>query len=83
MFTAFFFFIIFILLSGLFTPVSSMPVWAQYITNFNPLRYFIEVMRMVYLKGSTLADMGNYFGIIALFALFFNALAVISYRKKG
>jgi len=83
MFTAFFFFIIFILLSGLFTPISSMPVWAQYLTYFNPLRYFVEVMRMVYLKGSTIADLGSYFGAIALFALFFNILAVISYRKKG
>lgn len=83
MFTTFFFFIIFALLSGLFTPISSMPEWAQYITLFNPLRYLVEVMRMVYLKGSTLADLGSYFGIICLFALFFNLLAVLSYRKKG
>lgn len=83
MFTAFFFLIIFILMSGLFTPVSSMPEWAQQLTRLNPLRYFVEVMRMVYLKGSTLADLSGHFLIVCLFALFFNALAIFSYRKNG
>lgn len=82
MYTAFFFLIIFALLSGLFTPISSMPAWAQILTYFNPVRYFVEVMRMVYLKGSTLSDLSAYFAVVCLFALFFNALAVISYRKK-
>lgn len=83
MFTAFFFFIIFLLLSGLFTPISSMPEWAQALTRFNPVRYLVEVMRMVYLKGSSLADMSGHFAIICLFALFFNVLAVLSYRKNS
>lgn len=83
MFTAFFFLIIFIQLSGLFTPVSSMPVWAQNLTLFNPLRYFVEVMRSVYLKGSQLTDLGGHFIVVCLFALFFNALAVVSYRKNS
>lgn len=82
MLTAFFFMIIFILLSGLFTPISSMPEWAQRITLFNPIRYFIEVIRMVYLKGSTFTDLQGHFIITCLFALFFNVLAIISYRKK-
>ena len=83
MFTAFFFFIIFILLGGLFTPISSMPEWAQHLTQFNPLRYFIEVVRMVYLKGSHFADLTGHFIIICLFAVCFNVLAVVSYRKNG
>jgi ABC-2 type transport system permease protein len=83
MFTAFFFLIIFALLGGLFTPVSSMPGWAQRITLFNPLRYFIEVMRMVYLKGSGVADLKAHFLAVCLFAAAFNALAVITYRKNG
>lgn len=82
MFTAFFFLIIFALLSGLFTPISSMPHWAQQITLFNPVRYFVEVMRMVYLKGSRFADLTGHFVAVCLFALFFNVLAVASYRKK-
>ena len=82
MFTGFFFLIIFALLSGLFTPISSMPHWAQQITLFNPVRYFVEVMRMVYLKGSQFADLTGHFVVVCLFALFFNVLAVASYRKK-
>lgn len=82
MYTAFFFLIIFALLSGLFTPISSMPQWAQTFTLFNPIRYFVEVMRMVYLKGSGLTDLAGHFGVVFLFALFFNVLAVLSYRKK-
>ncbi|MDR0749102.1 MAG: ABC transporter permease [Tannerellaceae bacterium] len=83
MFTAFFFMIIFALMSGLFTPVSSMPEWAQKLTLFNPLRYFVDVMRMVYLKGSRLSDLPVHFFVICLFAIFFNALAVIGYRKSN
>jgi ABC-2 type transport system permease protein len=50
---AFFFMMIFMLMSGLFTPVDSMPEWAKWISRFNPVTYFIEVIRMVILKGST------------------------------
>ena len=82
MFTAFFFLIIFALLSGLFTPIISMPQWAQNITLFNPVRYFVETMRMVYLKGSTFSDLSGHFIIVCLFAVLFNVLAVVSYRKK-
>src|SRR4030095_767432 len=49
---AFFFMMIFLLMSGLFTPIESMPHWAQVITRFNPVTYFIQVLRMVVLKGS-------------------------------
>ena len=83
MLTTFFFMILFILLSGLFTPISSMPEWAQQITVFNPVRYFIEVMRMVYMKGSTFTDVMPHFIKICLFALFFNVLAMVLYRKKS
>ncbi len=82
MFTAFFLFIIMALLSGLFTPISSMPEWVQQITLFNPIRYFVEVMRMVYLKGSMLVDLTGHFIVVCLFALFFNLLAIVSYRKQ-
>ena len=51
-FVMFAFIMIFQLMGGLFTPISSMPQWAQYITYAVPPRYFIEIMRAVYLKGS-------------------------------
>lgn len=82
MFVMFFFMLILMLMSGLFTPVSSMPEWTQAITVFNPLKYFIEAMRMVYLKGSGLVDLLPEIGILSLFAVFFNSWAVISYRKS-
>lgn len=83
MFVMFFFLIIFILMSGLFTPINSMPRWAQWITVFNPLTYFIQVMRMVYLKGSSLMELGTQFMALCGFVLFFNIWAVLSYRKTS
>lgn len=81
MFIAWFFMVIFILMSGLFTPIESMPMWAQYITEFNPIRYFVEVMRMVMLKGSSFSDIIPQFTKTLLYAITMNALAVYSYKK--
>jgi ABC-2 type transport system permease protein len=79
----FFFMMIFILMGGLFTPIESMPDWAQWIAGLNPVSYFIEVMRMVISKGSQWEDIKSQFGIMALFALFFNTWALINYKKTG
>jgi len=81
MFMMFFFIITFIFMSGLYTPVTSMPDWAQLISHFVPLRYMIEVLRMVYLKGSSFHDLLRQFFPLLGFALFFNGWAVFSYRK--
>ncbi len=80
---AFFFVMIFMLMSGLFTPVESMPEWAIWITRFNPVTYFIEVMRMVVMKGSGFADLKMHFTVITLMAVITNTLAVVSYRKTS
>ncbi|MEZ4876790.1 MAG: ABC transporter permease [Flavobacterium sp.] len=81
MFIAWFFTVIFILMSGLFTPIESMPVWAQNVTYFNPIRYFVEVIRMVMLKGATFTDIKTQLGVIVIYALIVNGLAVWSYKK--
>ncbi|MCM0220521.1 ABC transporter permease [Bacteroides fragilis] len=83
MFVMWFCMLILILMSGLFTPVRSMPEWAQWITMLNPLKYFMQVMRMVYLKGSGSIDLLPQLGALLAFALFFNIWAVKSYRKSG
>ena len=83
MFVMFFFIMIFLLMSGLFTPISSMPDWAQKITMINPLKYFMEVMRLVYLKGSTFNEMIPQFFALCGFAFVFNAWAIISYKKSN
>jgi ABC-2 type transport system permease protein len=81
MFLSWFFMVIFILMSGLFTPIDSMPYWAQVITEFNPVRYFVEVMRMVMLKGAELADILPQLTKLLFYALVMNGLATAGYRK--
>ncbi|WP_428741080.1 ABC transporter permease [Tenacibaculum sp.] len=81
MFIAWFFAVIFILMSGLFTPIESMPKWAQAITEFNPVKYFVEIIRMVMLKGSGFFDIYPLIIKTLVYALIMNALAVRSYRK--
>ncbi len=83
MFIAWFFVVIFILMSGLFTPIESMPKWAQNITLFNPIRYFVEVIRMVMLKGSGFKDIYFQFIVIIFYAILMNTLAVLSYKKTN
>jgi ABC-2 type transport system permease protein len=81
MFIAYFFMMIFVLLGGLFAPIENMPDWAKYLTYINPVSYLIEVMRMLVLKGSGFADLAKHFGIIILFAVVFNSLAIMNYKK--
>jgi len=83
MFIMFFFMMIFILMGGLFTSIDSMPDWAKTVTRFNPVRYFIEVMRMVILKGSELKNIVWHIAVVAALALVLNTLAVWNYRKTG
>jgi len=81
MFIAYFFMMIFVLLGGLFAPIENMPDWAKYLTYINPVSYLIEVMRMLVLKGSGFTDLLKHFVIIILFAIGFNTLAIINYKK--
>jgi ABC-2 type transport system permease protein len=83
MFMIFFFVITMIFISGIYTPVSSMPAWARALSVASPLRYLIEVMRMVYLKGSSFADLRSHFFALCLFAVFFNGWAILSYKKTN
>ena len=83
MFIAWFFTVIFILMSGLFTPIESMPEWAQILTEFNPIKYFVEVMRMVMLKGSGFMDILPQLSKTLLYAFIMNGLAVWSYKKTN
>jgi ABC-2 type transport system permease protein len=82
MLISFFLMMIFILLGGLYTSIDSMPEWAKVITKFNPVSYFIEVMRMVVMKGSTLSDISRQLGIMAIFAVVLNTWAILNYRKR-
>ncbi len=82
-FVMWFFVICMMLLSGLFTPISSMPMWAQTMTRFFPVSYYNEAIRTIFLRGGTLTDILPQIGFLGLFAAFFDLWAVISYRKKN
>lgn len=82
MFVMFFFVMIFVLMSGLITPVESMPEWAQTMTLFTPPRYFVDAMRSVYLKGTTVAELWTDYVALAGFAVVLNLWAALSYRKR-
>ena len=83
MFISFFFMVIFIMISGLFTNVDSMPDWAIIIARLNPVTYFVEVIRMIVLKGSGFEDIKPQFVKMLGFAFVFNGLAVWNYRKRN
>jgi ABC-2 type transport system permease protein len=83
MLISFFLMMIFILLGGLFTPIESMPSWVQKIVWLNPVSYFIEVVRMVILKGSGIMDIRNHIFIILGFAVVLNGWAVFNYKKTS
>jgi ABC-2 type transport system permease protein len=81
MLVSFFFMVIFILMSGLFTSIESMPPWAQMLDRLNPVMYFIRIMRMVLLKGSVFADISPWFWSLVAYAVCILSLAVFRYRK--
>lgn len=83
MFVMFFFIIIFILISGLLTPIGSMPEWAQIISLFSPPRYFISAMRAIYLKGSGLEHIASELITLAVMSVTFTTWAILSYRKRA
>lgn len=81
-FTMFAFIMIFQLMGGLFTPIASMPQWAQYMTYAVPPRFFIEIMRSVYLKGAGIADLSTQYLALAGFAILLCTLAALTYKKR-
>lgn len=83
MFLLFFFFITFILMSGIFTPVESMPDWAIKVNVINPVAYFIRVIRMVLLKGSGFQDIIREFCALGIYAAIMMTLATWWYRKAA
>lgn len=68
-------------MSGLLTPVSSMPQWAQSLTWLNPLRYYIESLRALYLKGSSVAELQTQLIAMSAYAALSWLGAIMSYSK--
>ncbi len=83
MFIAFFFVMVFVLMSGIFTPAESMPLWAQKFNIVNPVAYLMRINRMVMLKGSGFSDILRDLCWLAGLAVVFLTFAVRMYRKRS
>jgi len=83
MFIAFFFIMIFMLMSGFFTATESMPTWARFLSELTPVTHFVRIVRMIMLKGSAFEHIYLEFGYLCGFAVFLNAWAIWNYRKTN
>jgi ABC-2 type transport system permease protein len=82
MVSGFFFNMPAITFSGFGTPISSMPDWMQTLTYLNPLRYFLEVLRGVYLKGVGLDVLWPQMAAMGILGLAMLAISVARFRKS-
>jgi ABC-2 type transport system permease protein len=83
MFVTYSILMVYILMSGLFTPVSGMPDWAQWMAQASPVMHFAQLMRAVLLKGAGVADVARQLGILAVIGITVLSLAVRQYHKRA
>ena len=83
MFVMWFFIVCIMLLSGLFTPTRSMPHWAYLTTYVNPMHYFIDAIRTVFIRGGGFRDVAHQVFALLAIGLFMAAWAVQSYKKNS
>lgn len=81
MFLSFALNLIYLLMSGLFTPIQSMPDWAQWLAELSPVKHFIVIMRAVLVKGAGLGDVQVPLLLLALYGIVVLGLAVKQYSK--
>ncbi|MCE2615809.1 ABC transporter permease [Phocaeicola oris] len=72
-----------ILLSGLFTPVRSMPQWAQRINFFNPMVYYVNSLRTIFIRGGAFVSIIREVCVLSAFVLVTGSWAVLSYKKNS
>ena len=82
-FVMWFFVVVLMLLSGLFTPTRSMPEWAYATTYVNPMHYFIDAIRTVFIRGGGLAGIYRQILALSVISLFMSIWAVLSYKKNN
>jgi ABC-2 type transport system permease protein len=83
MFVTYSILLVYILMSGLFTPISSMPVWAQWLAQANPVTHFVRLMRAVLVRGAGLADVARELVILAGMGVLVLTFAVRQYKKRA
>ncbi|MBP1672663.1 MAG: type transporter [Bacteroidetes bacterium] len=82
MFIVFFLFVVFVLMSGLFTPTEGMPQWAKYINYANPMSFFMEIIKLIVMKGAGLMDVMKPLITLFVMSVFINSAALLSYSEK-
>ncbi len=83
MFVMWFFVVSLLLLSGLFTPTRSMPQWAYLTTYVNPMHYFIDAIRTVFIRGGGLHETAHQVLALAGIGTLMGCWAVQSYKKNS
>ena len=83
MFIVFFLFIVFVLLSGLFTPIEGMPSWAAKINYFNPLSFYMDVIKSIVLKGGGVENIREQIIALSVMAVVIDTAAILSYRERA
>lgn len=83
MFVSFFILMIYLLMSGLLTPIDSMPHWVQLASELNPVRHFVAISRAVLIKGAGVSDIALPLGILAVYGVAVLALAIQQYHKRS
>jgi ABC-2 type transport system permease protein len=81
MFVSFAFNMVYLLMSGLFTPIQSMPNWAQWMAELSPVKHFIVIMRGVLVKGAGLTDVYVPLLVLSVYGAVVLLLAVRQYSK--
>jgi ABC-2 type transport system permease protein len=82
MFVTFFVVIIYFLLSGLFTPLDSMPHWVQMIAEINPVRHFVAIVRAILIKGAGFMEIARSLVILSICAVIVVFLAAGRLKKQ-
>lgn len=81
MFVTYFVLVLYLFMSGLFTPVSSMPTWAEWVAELSPLKHFIEIIRRVLMKGAGFLDIWQPTVILMVYGAIISLVAVRQYSK--
>lgn len=82
MMSIFLFYMPTILLSGFAYPIDNMPVLIQHFTLLNPLRYFLVIIRGIFLKGIGIDSLWSYMLVLAVMGLVIIILSSLRFRKR-
>jgi ABC-2 type transport system permease protein len=82
MFVTFFIMNVYLLMSGLFTPIDSMAPWVKVVSQLNPVRHFVSIARAVLVKGAGPREIAQPFAILVVYAVVVLTVAIRQYRKR-